>query len=122
MLYVLADIAYWIVILLHLYFAVLEMALWKKKGPRVFGISQDFANQSAALASNQGLYNLFLVVALLIGFFAPDFGVNAWFMIYGLGCVIMAGIWGGITANKKIFFVQALPAIVALGIRFLLLM
>ncbi len=120
MLYVLADIAYWIVILLHLYFAVLEMALWKTKGPRVFGISQDFANQSAALASNQGLYNLFLVAALLIGFFANDFGVNAWFMIYGLGCVIVAGIWGGVTVGRKIFFVQAVPAILALGLRVLL--
>ena len=117
MLFVLADIAYWIVILLHVYFAVLEMALWKTRGPKVFGMSQDFANQSAALASNQGLYNLFIVAALLIGFFSPIIDINIYFMSFGLGCAIVAGIWGGITVGRMIFFVQAVPAIVALGLR-----
>lgn len=112
----LAHIAYWIVILLHVYFAVLEMALWKTKGPKVFGMTQEFANLSAALASNQGLYNLFLVAALLIGFFTPD-EVGAPFAFYGLACVIAAGIWGGVTVNKRIFFVQAVPAIIALSLR-----
>lgn len=117
----LADIAYWIVILLHVYFAVLEMALWKTKGPTVFGMTQDFANQTARLASNQGLYNLFLVVALLIGFFSDIVDIGASFMLYGLGCVIVAGIWGGITVGRKIFFVQAVPAIIAVALRLLLL-
>ncbi len=115
MLFIFNAIAYWIVILLHVYFAVLEMALWKTKAPKVFGISQDFAHQSAALASNQGLYNLFLVAALLIGFFATNEAINQSFTVFGLGCVIVAGIWGGITVNKRIFFVQAVPAIIALG-------
>ncbi|PZQ45202.1 MAG: DUF1304 domain-containing protein [Micavibrio aeruginosavorus] len=104
------QILYALVILLHVYFAVLEMALWKKRVPKIFGISQDFADKSAALASNQGLYNLFLVVALLIGFFHPLF------VLYGLGCVIVAGIWGAITVNKRIFFVQGLPALLALAL------
>jgi putative membrane protein len=116
----LAYIAYWIVILLHVYFAVLEMALWKSRGPKLFGMTQDFANQSARLASNQGLYNLFLVAALLIGFFAPD-ETGAPFAFFGLGCVIVAGIWGGMTVGRKIFFVQAVPAIVAVGLRLLLI-
>ena len=112
----LAYVSYWIVILLHIYFAVLEMALWKRLGPKLFGMNQEFANQSSVLASNQGLYNLFLGAALLIGFFAPD-EIGAPFAFYGLVCVIAAGIWGGITVNKRIFFVQALPAIVALLLR-----
>lgn len=115
MLAVVTLIAYWIVILLHVFFAVLEMVLWKKRAPKAFGISKEFAQQSAALASNQGLYNLFLVAALLIGFFASQ----PLFALYGLGCVIVAGIWGAITVNKRIFFIQALPAIVALGLYYL---
>lgn len=103
-----AHIAYAIVIALHAYFVLLEMVLWKTKGPKVFRISREFADQSAGLASNQGLYNGFLVVALIIGYFQPLF------MVYGLGCVIVAGIWGAITVDKRIFFVQALPAIDAL--------
>lgn len=103
-----AHIACAIVIALHSYFVVLEMVLWKTKGPKVFKISPEFAIQSAALASNQGLYNGFLVAALILGYFQPQF------MVYGLGCVIVAGIWGAITVNKRIFFVQAAPAIAAL--------
>ena len=121
MLLTLSHIAYFLVVALHLYFMVLEMALWKKRAPRVFGISREFAEQSATLASNQGLYNGFLVAALLIGFLSPDAEVANAFTIYGLACVIVAGIWGGITVNKRIFFVQAVPAIIALGLRFLLL-
>jgi putative membrane protein len=120
MLMIFADIAYWIVILLHLYFAVLEMALWKKLAPKIFRFSQDFANQTAALASNQGLYNLFITAALLIGFFTDIIDIGASFMLYGLGCAVIAGIWGGITVNRRIFLVQAFPAIVALALRLLL--
>jgi putative membrane protein len=116
MLYTIAMMAYLIVIALHIYFVVLEMALWKRLAPRVFRVSQDYANQSAAMASNQGLYNLFLVVALLIGFLVNN-PVGHAFAFYGLVCVIIAGIWGGITVNKRIFFVQAVPAIVAIALR-----
>ena len=118
MLSFLADIAYWIVILLHVYFVVLEMALWKKMAPKVFGMSQDFANQTAKLASNQGLYNLFVVAALLIGYFSDIIDIGASFMLYGLACALVAGIWGGITVNKRIFFVQGIPALIAVGLRF----
>jgi putative membrane protein len=115
-----ADIAYWIVILLHLYFAALEMALWEKLAPKIFGMSQEFANQTAALASNQGLYNLFIAAALLIGFFTDIIDIGASFMLYGLGCAVIAGIWGGITVSRQIFFVQAVPGIIALVFRLLL--
>ena len=120
MLLILANITYWIVILLHLYFAVLEMALWKTRGPKIFGMTQDFANQSAKLASNQGLYNLFIVAALMLGFFTTSIDLGAGFMLYGLGCAVVAGIWGGITVGQKLFFVQGVPAIIALSLRLLL--
>jgi putative membrane protein len=117
MLMMLADIVYWIVILLHLSFVVLEMALWKKMAPKVFGMSQEFANHTAKIASNQGLYNLFIVVALLIGYFSDIIDIGASFMLYGLGCALVAGIWGGITVSRRILFVQGLPALIALGLR-----
>lgn len=119
MILIVANIFYFVVIALHLYFAVLEITLWKTKGPKVFGMTQQFADQSAALASNQGLYNLFLAIALIIGFLSPVPEIGASFMMYGLGCVIVAGIWGGVTVNLKIFFVQAVPAILALIFRLL---
>ena len=106
----LAHIASAIVIALHACFVLLEMALWKRKAPAIFDISRAFAEQSAALASNQGLYNGFLVVALILGY------IHAPFMLYGLGCVVVAGIWGAITVSKRIFFVQALPALIALAL------
>ena len=120
MLYTFAMIVYVIVIALHIYFVVLEMALWKRMGPKVFRITPEYAEQSAAMASYQGLYNFFLVAALIIGLMAPD-PIGGAFAFYGLVCVIVAGIWGAVTVNKRIFIVQAVPAIVALGLRALLI-
>jgi len=107
---------YFLVVALHLYFVVLEMVLWKKRAPKVFGVTPEYAMQTSKLASNQGLYNGFLVAALLIGFFAHDDTVSHVFIMYGLICVIAAGIWGGITVNKRIALVQALPALIALAL------
>jgi putative membrane protein len=90
------------------------MALWKRLAPKVFRVSQEYANQSAAMASNQGLYNGFIVAALLIPVFSYDYDVTIAFATYGLSCVIVAGIWGAITVSRKIFFIQALPAILAM--------
>ncbi len=117
MLMLFADIFYWIVILLHISFVIFEMALWKKMAPKMFGMSQDFANQTAKLASNQGLYNLFIVSALLLGYFSDSVEIGASFILYGLGCALVAGIWGGITVSRRIFFVQGVPALIALGLR-----
>lgn len=116
MLFTLANIAYFIVIALHVYFVVLEMVFWKKLAPKIFRITPEYANQSAAMASNQGLYNGFLVIALLLGLLTAG-EIGGAFMLYGLSCVIVAGIWGAITVNRRIFFVQAVPAIVALGLK-----
>lgn len=103
-----------LVILIHVYIVLLEMVLWRSRGPKVFGISADFARDSAALASNQGLYNAFLVVALVFGLVLREPFATA-FVFYGLGCVVVAGLWGAVTASRRILYVQALPAALALA-------
>lgn len=107
-----------LVILIHVYIVVLEMALWQSRGPKVFGISADFARDTKALASNQGLYNGFLVVALVLGLALREPFATA-FVFYGLGCVVVAGLWGALTASRRILYVQALPAAVALAAQWL---
>jgi len=108
-----ADIATGLVALLHLYFLVLEMFLWTKPfGMKTFGLTAEFASASRALAANQGLYNGFLAAGLAWGLFLGSDPIVSFF----LGCVIVAGVFGAITANRKILWVQALPGIVALGL------
>jgi putative membrane protein len=107
-----------LVLLIHVYIVVLEMILWRSRGPKVFGITEQFARDSAALASNQGLYNGFLVVALLLGLSLREPLATA-FLFYGLGCVVVAGVWGGLTASRRILYVQALPAALALAAQWL---
>jgi len=106
----LANILIGIVALLHLGFLYLEMFLWDKPtGRRVFRTTEEVARQSKTLAANQGLYNGFLAAGLVWSFF--DGGPAK---IFFLSCVIVAGIFGALTVSKRIFYVQALPAIVAL--------
>ncbi len=112
----LALIVYLLVLLIHVYIVVLEMVLWKTRGPKVFRITPEKAAETAAMASNQGLYNGFLVAALVIGLVAPDPVVNASFALFGLICVAVAGIWGAITVSKRILYVQTVPAVVALAL------
>jgi putative membrane protein len=100
----------------HVYFMILEMVLWKSQGPKVFKITRRFAKEAASLASNQGLYNGFLVAALLLGLFLPDPTLAHAFRLYGLICVAAAGVWGGITVNPRIFLVQSVPALAALAL------
>ena len=105
-----STLAVVLVALLHLYFLVLEMFFWDKPlGRRVFGLTPEFAAASRALAANQGLYNGFLAAGLLWGatMGAPGTAVKAFF----LACVIVAGVFGAVTVNKKILFVQAVPGI-----------
>ncbi len=103
-----------IVGLLHLYFMVLEMFLWTKPaGLRAFGLTLEQAESSKVLAMNQGLYNGFLGAGLLWSrFLRPDFEVTIFFLV----CIILAGLFGAATANRKILYVQALPALIALGL------
>jgi len=103
-----------LVAVLHLYFLVLEMFLWQSPRTRAaFGTTAEFAEQSATLAANQGLYNGFLAAGLVWGIVAADpvgFPVRVFFLI----CVIVAGIYGAATVSRRILLVQALPAAVAL--------
>jgi putative membrane protein len=102
-----------LVALLHAYFLVLEMFLWTKPaGRRAFGTTPEQAEQSKVLAMNQGLYNGFLAAGLLWGLTLGAAGRGV--VIFFLVCVIVAGLFGAATASRKILYVQALPAVVAL--------
>jgi putative membrane protein len=108
---ILAQCAVALVALMHGYFLVLEMFLWDKPlGRKAFGTTQEFATASKTLAANQGLYNGFLAAGLLWGLFIGASPIQIFF----LGCVIVAGIYGALTVSRKILFVQAVPAAVAL--------
>ena len=110
-----ANIAVAVVALLHLYFLVLEMFFWEKPlGLRVFGLTPEFARASKALAANQGLYNGFIVAGLVWGLSLGAAGDSI--KIFFLGCVVVAGVFGALTANRKILWVQALPGVIAISL------
>ena len=114
-----AAIAVGLVAFLHLYFLALEMFFWTKPlGRRAFGLKPDFAEATASLAANQGLYNGFLAAGLVWGLIlgpAAGFGVKVFF----LTCVIIAGVFGAFTASRKILWVQAVPGLLALALTLL---
>lgn len=99
---------------LHFYFLILEMFLWDKPlGLKAFGNSLEKAQLTKVLAQNQGLYNGFLVAGLVWSLCAAaPFAIQL--ANFFLGCVLVAGIYGSLTASKKILYIQALPALVAL--------
>lgn len=108
-----ANILIAIVALLHAYFLALEMFLWDTPyGRKTFNLTPEFSAASKTLAANQGLYNGFLAAGLVWGLALGDsgFAIKTFF----LACVIVAGAYGGYSVNRRIFFVQAVPAIVAL--------
>ena len=110
-----ANIGVALVALLHLYFLVLEMFFWEKPlGLRVFGLTPEFARASRALAANQGLYNGFIFAGLIWGLSLGAAGDSI--KIFFLGCVVVAGVFGALTANRKILWVQALPGAVAIAL------
>ena len=111
----LANILIALVALLHLYFLVLEMFLWDKPfGRKTFGLTPEFATASKALAANQGLYNGFLAAGLVWGLIADD-PTGYRVQIFFLSCIVVAGVYGAATANRRILFAQALPAAVSLA-------
>lgn len=104
-----------IVALEHFAFLVLEMFLWTEPvGMRVFGLTPEFAAESAPLAMNQGLYNGFLAAGLVWGLLSKDNGFAI--KVFFLCCVIVAGVFGGLTAKASIVIVQGGPALLALGL------
>lgn len=103
-----------VVALLHAYFALLEMVLWTTpRGRAAFGLEEGFAQESKTLAANQGLYNLFLVAGLVWGLVAGDQRVAV--LSFFLGCVVIAGIYGGATVSRRILVFQAVPGLLGLA-------
>ena len=108
-----ANILIGVIAFLHIYILVLEMFLWDKPiGLRAFGQTQAAATASKVLAANQGLYNGFLAAGLFWGLSLGDAGASV--KVFFLCCVLVAGIYGAATANRKILFIQAIPAAIAL--------
>ena len=103
-----------LIAILHVYILVLEMFLWEKPyGLKAFGNTLEKAQLTKVLAQNQGLYNGFLAAGLFWSLLAPTACAVA-IANFFLGCVLVAGIYGGLTASKKIIYIQAVPALITL--------
>jgi putative membrane protein len=116
MIQMIASVLVGLVALEHLYFLYLEMFAWETKGKEIFkgSLSPELFKPTKTLAANQGLYNGFLAAGLIWTFFITDGLWSFYIAVFFLTCIIIAGIFGAVTASKKIFFVQALPALIAL--------
>ncbi|MES2590004.1 MAG: DUF1304 domain-containing protein [Bacteroidota bacterium] len=102
----------------HLYILWLEMFAWETAGKKAFkgALPDEMFKPTKTLAANQGLYNGFLSAGLIWTFFISDINWQTNISIFFLSCVSVAGIYGALTASKKIFFSQALPALITLGL------
>ncbi|MEH2551397.1 putative membrane protein [Bradyrhizobium sp. AZCC 2262] len=104
-----------VVAALHIYFLILEMFLWTKPlGLKTFRNSIEKATESAVLAANQGLYNGFLAAGLVWGLLHPNAAFAFQIKVFFLLCVIVAGVYGAATVSRRILYVQAVPATLAL--------
>lgn len=113
---IITYIAVGIVAISHLWFMILEMFLWTAPiGMKTFGTTPEFAEASAVLAANQGLYNGFLAAGIIWALLFKQTNALKFF----LGCVVIAGVFGAVTAKLSILYVQALPAFVALVLVYL---
>ncbi|KIF68448.1 membrane protein [Streptomyces sp. AcH 505] len=110
-----AGVLVGLVAVLHLYIMIMEMFLWERgPGRGLSGFDAEMARATAPLAANQGLYNGFLAAGLVWGLVADDptgYRVRVFFLC----CVVVAGVYGGLTANRRILLAQALPGAVALA-------
>jgi len=115
-----ASIAIVLVAALHAYFLVLEMFLWRTPfGRRTFGTTAEFADSSAVLAANQGLYNAFLAAGLVWALVWYGVTGGRAILTFFLVCVVVAGLFGGLTVSWRILMVQALPAVIAIALLWL---
>lgn len=111
----LAEIFITVVIIIHLYIVWLEMFAWTTRAPRVFrSIKPELFPPTKVLAANQGLYNAFLIGGLAWSIYIEDPVWKVHVAVFFLTCVAVAGIYGAITASRRIFFVQTIPAIIPL--------
>jgi len=112
---VIISILIGLVALLHLYFLWLEMFAWTSRGKKVFrNFPEELFEPTRKMAANQGLYNGFLSAGLLWTFFIDVPQWKFYVSIFFLSCVFIAGLYGGLSVSKKIFFIQGLPAMIAL--------
>ena len=118
--HVFAQILIVLVALIHVYIFLLETVLYKSRGVKVFGIPPSEVASRRAAMSNQGCYNGFLALALLLGLIYPDPAVAQAFAVYGLACVAVAGMWGAATVMVRILYIQTVPAALALAAIFFL--
>ena len=110
-----AELLIGLVALEHLYILWIEMFAWTTKGQKTFrGYSAEFFTKTKSMAANQGLYNGFLAAGLLWSLLIQDTAWRLHIACFFLGCIIVAGVFGAITVQRSIFFVQAVPAILAL--------
>jgi len=115
-----ATILIALVAALHLYFLVLEMFLWRTPfGRRTFGTTTEAAESSAVLAANQGLYNGFLAAGLIWALLAYGLIGGRPIITFFLACIVVAGVYGAVTVNRRILIVQALPAAIAAALLWL---
>lgn len=116
MLQIIATIISIFVAIEHLYILWMEMFAWETAGKKVFGKSlpSELFKPTKGLAANQGLYNGFLVAGLVWSFLIQDPTWSIHVRLFFLSCVAIAGIYGALTASKKIFFIQGLPALIAI--------
>ena len=109
--HLIANILVVLVAVLHLGFLALEMFFWDHPfGRKRFGMTPEYSKASASLAANQGLYNGFLAAGLIWGLVTSNTPVQLFFLI----CVLVAGIYGGLTTRRTILYIQALPGLLAL--------
>lgn len=117
---VISEILIGLVAVEHLYILWMEMFAWETAGKKNFkgALADDLFKPTKAMAANQGLYNGFLAAGLIWTFFIDNAAWGTNISIFFLSCVVVAGIYGALTASKKIFFVQAVPAIITLIVVF----
>ena len=112
----LASTVVTIIALMHLWFLILEMVLWDKPaGLRAFGITPEYAAQTKVLAANQGLYNGFLAAGLAWGLMLGG-SEGTHVKLFFLACVLVAGVYGGLSATRKVLWVQGLPAAIGIAL------
>lgn len=104
-----------LIAILHLYFLWLEMFAWETRGKKVFKqFPEHLFAPTKTLAANQGLYNGFFAVGLFWTYCIDNSEWQRYIALFFLGCIAIAGIYGAVTASKKIFYVQALPALITI--------
>jgi putative membrane protein len=108
-----------LVMVLHVYIVLIETVLFRSRGVKVFGLTPEKADVVQPAMSNQGCYNGFLVAALALGLFHPNAVIGDAFIVFGLSCVAVAGLWGAATVKRSILYVQTVPAAAALAAFFL---